>query len=171
MGRIAKRYIDKRSPATFKLNITSMVDMFVMLLVFLLKSFDTSPVQITPSDGLRLPASTSTKEPVEALKVVVSKTGIFVDDRKVVEFTGESIVGEKDLDKADPNFIRTLYTELDKEAQKSKDIAKVNETVEFDGKVIMQADRTIPYSLLKKVMYTSMMAGYADLKMAVLTQE
>ena len=125
MGRISKRYVDKRSPATFKLNITSMVDMFVMLLVFLLKSFDTSPVQINPNEGLRLPASTSTKEPVEALKLVVSKKGIFVEDRKIVEFDQAAAIDPKDLDKNDQNFIRTLYTELDKEAEKSKDIAKL----------------------------------------------
>ena len=74
----------------------------------------------------------------------------------------------KDVDASDTNFIRALYTELDKQATKTRSIAKVNETLEFDGKVLMQADRGVPYSMLRKVMYTSMMAGYADVKIAVL---
>lgn len=165
-----RKYMDKRTPANFKIQITSMVDMFVILLVFLLKSYSTSPVNITPDNNLRIPASTSTKDPVDALKLVVSKAGIFVDDKKVVDLK-DGQVDIKDVDAADTNFIRGLYKALDEEAQKSKSIAKVNETVEFDGKVVMQADRDLPYEILRKVMYTSMMAGYADVKIAVLSNQ
>ena len=164
------KYMDKRAPSTFKIQITSMVDMFVILLVFLLKSYSTSPVTINPSADLTLPASTSTKDPVDALKLVVSKKGIFVDDKKIVDIT-QGNVDIKDVDASDTNFIRALYEALDAQAQKSKNIAKQNETVEFDGKVVMQADRDLSYRLLRKVMYTSMMAGYSDVKIAVMTKD
>ncbi len=169
MGRKGmQKYMNKRLPATFKIQITSMVDMFVILLVFLLKSYSTSPTQISPDKSLALPVSTSTKAPVDALKLVVSKAGIFVDDKKIIDLS-QGAVDVKDVDASDTNFIRALYAELDQQAQKSKSIAKVNETVEFDGKVIMQADRDLPYELLRKVMYTSMMAGYSDVKIAVMS--
>jgi biopolymer transport protein ExbD len=164
-----RKYMEKRSPSTFKIQITSMVDMFVILLVFLLKTYSTSPVQITPSDKLRLPASSSTKDPVDVLKMVVSKDAIFVDDKKIVDLK-QGEVDAKDVDGKDTNFIRALYTELDRQAGKSRQIAKVNETVEFDGKVLMQADRNLPYALLRKVMYTSMLAGYSDVKIAVMSK-
>lgn len=163
-----QKYINKRTPATFKIQITSMVDMFVILLVFLLKSYSTNPTQITPDKNLALPVSTSTKSPSDALKLVVSKAGIFVDDKKIIDLN-QGAVNVNDVDASDTNFIRALYTELDIQAQKSKSIAKVNETVEFDGKVIMQADRDLPYEILRKVMYTSMMAGYSDVKIAVMS--
>lgn len=166
-----KKYMDRRLPSTFKIQITSMVDMFVILLVFLLKSYSTSPVNIPPSDKLTLPVSTSLKDPVDVLKVVVSKDGIFVDEKQVVKFDDKGEVAAGDLDANDTNFIRSLYTELDQQASKSRDIAKVNETLEFDGKVLMQADRGMPYALLRKVMYTSMLAGYSDVKIAVMMQE
>lgn len=165
-----KMFMEKRTPSTFKIQITSMVDMFVILLVFLLKSYSTSPVNITPDKDMKLPASTSTKDPVEALKLVVSKVGIFVDDKKVIDLD-QGKIAVKDVDESDTNFIRSLYTELDQQAQKSKSIAKVNDTLEFDGKVIMQADRDLPYELLRKVMYTSMMAGYSDVKIAVMSNQ
>lgn len=171
MGRKAlSRYLDKRTSASFKLNITSMVDMFVILLVFLLKSFSSSSVQVDPADGLRLPQSVSTKEPIEALKVIVSPTGIFVESVKVAEIKNGQVESVS-TDKNDPQFIKPLFDELDKQAKKTKSIAEVNDTVEFEGKVLMQADKSIPYGLLKKVMYTSMMAGYADLKMAVISMK
>jgi len=164
------KYMDKRSPATFKIQVTSMVDMFVILLVFLLKSYSTSAVQIAPSDKLKLPVSTAMKDPVDVLKLVVSKDGVFVEDKKVVDLK-DGQVAVADVDQSDTQFIRALYTALDEQAKKSRNIASVNETLEFDGKVIMQADRSLPYELLRKVMYTSMMAGYSDVKIAVMTND
>lgn len=163
-------YIERRQPGTFKIQITSMVDMFVILLVFLLKSYTTSPVNISPSEDLTLPASTSTKDPVDVLKLVVSKAGIFVEDKKVLDLK-DGQISAQDVDASDTQFVRALYSELDEHAKKSRTIASVNETIEFDGKVIMQADRTIPYEILRKVMYTSMMAGYSDVKIAVLSKD
>jgi len=167
--RSMKRHMGSRS-SSFKIQITSMVDMFIILLVFLLKSYSTSAVNITPSDQLRLPMSTSSTDPVESVKLLVSKTAIFVEDEKIVDMN-DGKVDITQLDANDPQFIRPLFEQLDKHAQKSKDIAKVNETVEFDGKIIMQVDREMPYEILRKVMYTSMLAGYYDVKFAVVSKD
>jgi biopolymer transport protein ExbD len=164
------KYNDKRTSSTFKIQITSMVDMFVILLVFLLKSYSTSPVNVTASADLTLPASSATKDASDVLKLVVSRAGIFVDSKKVADLQAGKL-SDADVDPQDTQFIRSLYTELDTQAKKSRTIASVNETVEFDGKVMMQAERSLPYDLLRKVMYTAMMAGYADVKIAVLAQE
>jgi biopolymer transport protein ExbD len=161
-----RRFMDSRNQ-TFKIQITSMVDMFVILLVFLLKSFSTSPVQITANKDLTLPASTAVKDPEDVIKLVVSKNGIFVEDRRIIELNGGEILAA-DTDKTDAQFIRKLFEELDLQAKKTRDIAAVNDTVEFDGKILMQADRDLPYAVLQKVMYTSMLAGYADMKLAVM---
>jgi biopolymer transport protein ExbD len=161
-------FVDRRG-GYFKIQITSMVDMFVLLLVFLLKSFSTSPVQINPGKDMTLAASTSHKSlEKEVVKLMVSKTGIFVEDEKVLDLQGGSL-GIGDLDQQDPKFITKLYEALDKIAVKAKEISKVNETMEFDGQIIMQADRSLPYELLQKVMYTASLAGYADLKLAVMS--
>ncbi len=162
-----KKYMDTRGGQAFKIQITSMVDMFVILLVFLLKSFSTSPVQITPNKDLTLPESTVAADPQDVLKLVVSKNGIFVEDKKVVDLQSGELLPE-DSDKTDSQFIRKLFEELDVQAKKTRNIASVNETVEFDGKILMQADRDLPYAMLQKVLYTSMLAGYADMKLAVI---
>lgn len=163
-----KRYMDTRSSA-FKIQITSMVDMFVILLVFLLKSFSTSPVQINPDKNLTLPESTSQTDPQDVVKLIVSKGAIFVEDRKVIDLVSGDLKDE-DKDKSDSQFIKALFEELDAQAKKTRSIAAVNETVEFDGKILMQADRDLPYEILQKVLYTSMLAGYADMKLAVVSK-
>lgn len=164
------RYVNKRVPSTFKIQITSMVDMFVIMLVFLLKSYSTSPVNISPNNELKLPTSTSYSDPVDVVKLIVTQKGIFIEDRKVLEFeNGQLKKGETDA--TDPMFIRALYTELDNQAKVAKGISEKNESVTFDGKILMQADKTLPYNILQKVMYTSMLAGYSDMKLAVLSKD
>ncbi len=167
MGRRGmQKYMDRRTPSSFKIQITSMVDMFVILLVFLLKTYSTSPVNITPKDGLNLPSSTSLVDPVDVVKLIVAADGVFVEEKKIMDLEKGRFPASA-LDKADPSFIRTLYTALDERAKLAKSISQVNDSFEFDGKVLLQADRNLPYDVLQKIMYTSMMAGYADVKLAV----
>ena len=167
MGRRGMgKYMDRRAPSSFKIQITSMVDMFVILLVFLLKTYSTSPVNITPKEGMQMPESTATADPVDVVKLMVSQDGVFVEDKKVMELE-KGRVPASFADANDPSFLKSLYEALDERAKMAQSISKVNDDFEFDGKVLMQADRDLPYELLQKIMYTSMMAGYADVKLAV----
>lgn len=159
-------HMDRRTPSSFKIQITSMVDMFVILLVFLLKSYSTSPVNITPKDGLRLPESSAITDPVDVVKLIVAEDGVFVEDKKVMELV-KGRVPAGAMDANDPSFLKSLYEALDERAKHAQEISKVNDSFEFDGKILMQADRELSYEILQKVMYTSMMAGYADVKLAV----
>jgi biopolymer transport protein ExbD len=162
-------HMNRRVASNFKIQITSMVDMFVILLVFLLKSYTTSPITINASKELTLANSTVLTDPEDVLKLVVSQNGIFVDDKKIMDLK-DGVVQTTELDANDDSYIPTLFKALDDQALKVKDIAKVNEAVEFDGKVLVQADRGLNYDTLQKVMYTSMMAGYSDVKLAVLAK-
>ena len=147
-----------------------MVDMFTIIIVFLLKSFSTSAVNITPQKGLELPQSSSYVNPVEGVKLVVSKSGIYVEDKMVVGLN-EGVLNPSQVEANDDQFIKALFEALDKQAEKSKQIADQNKDYKFEGKVIVQADSQLDYGLLKKVMYTSSMAGYGDMKLATLAFE
>lgn len=160
----------KKLPMSFKIQVTSMVDMFVILLVFLIKSYSTSPVQIAPSADIRLPASESQTNPVDVLKLMVSKSGVFVEGQKVIDLT-DGQINKKDIDGSDPNYIPELFKYLDAEAKKTQDIAKVNSTITFEGKILVQADKDLAYDMLRKVMHTSAVAGYSDVKFAVISNE
>lgn len=165
-GGMSGQLKSRKVPNNFKIQITSMVDMFVILLVFLLKSFSTSPVQVTPTKDLTLPTSTSATEPVDVVKMVVSKIGVFIEEKKILDFDkGQFSAAE--VDPNDDRFLPNLFKALDQQAEQMRSIAQVNKAVEFDGRILLQADRDVPYSILQKVMYTSMMAGYSDVKIAV----
>ena len=170
MANGLKKYANKRLPGTFSIQITSMVDMFVIILVFLLKSYSTSPININPSEDLRLPMSTAQMNPDEILKLTVSQAGVFVEDDRVFEFK-DGLIAQEEVDQEDPMFLRSLFEELDKKAKHTKSIAEINESIQFDGRIMVAADQNIPYDTLRKVLYTSMLAGYADVKLAVASVE
>lgn len=160
----------QKLPMNFKIQITSMVDMFVILLVFLIKSYSTSPVLISPSADIRLPASESQTNPVDVLKLIVSKSGVFVEGQKVIDLA-DGQINKKDIDNSDSNYIPELFKYLDAEARKTLEIAKINSTITFEGKILVQADKDLTYDLLQKVMHTSAVAGYSDVKFAVISNE
>lgn len=152
------------------LQLTAMVDMFTILLVFLLKSYTTSSVQLNPVDDLRVPASTAVIEPGEMLKLVVTKKGIYVDDQKILDLN-DGVLDSAYIDEKDKKFIRPLYEALDAHAKKAEEIQKQNSEMKFTGAYVLQADQSLSYKMLKQVIYTSMLAGYGDLKLGAMGME
>lgn len=165
MARASKRFHSRHSDV--EINLGAMVDMFTLLLTFLLMSFGSSVLEVENSDGMRIPSSIATTEPNELLQVLVSSKGIYVDKKLIVELENSNLKAES-IDANDKNFIRPLFEALDKEAKKSQEISEKNSSLKFKGEIIIQADENSSYALLKNVMYTSMLAGYADIKLGAM---
>lgn len=168
MVRQGRRW--RNRDAQYTLQLTAMVDMFTILLVFLLKSYTTSSVQMATVDNIHVPLSQSSIEPQEALRMHVSLKGVYIDDEKVLDLVEGKFV-KTDVDTKDKKFVKRVYDELEKHAKKSRNIASTNVTHEFKGDMILQADQNLDYSILKKLMYTSMLAGYANIKLGLMGME
>ena len=151
--------------STFTLNITSMTDMFTIMLVFLLQTYSTADVQIVPDSEIRLPASASMLNPTEAIKLSLSKNSLKIDQTKLADVKDADFLPQ-DLEDKDTNFIKPLFEELDKIAKAEQDKPHVKE-----GRILLQADKDLPYATLRKVMYTASMAGYPQLKLITLVGE
>lgn len=156
MGR-ARFKVPVKKNQSFGLNITSMTDMFTILLVFLLQTFASGEVQIDPVDGVRLPQSMTEKNPVDGAKVSVSAKEIKFD-QKVVALIKDNQVDVAALDAHDNQFIKPLFDELKKLNTENEKLAKT-------GKLLLQADEALPYATLRKIMYTASMAGFPNLKL------
>ncbi len=84
----AKKHKREANPET-NLNLTSMMDMFTIILVFLLKSYSSTGKLITIPEGYTLPESVAEKTPVLAVNISVDSEYIILDDAlriKVAEF-------------------------------------------------------------------------------------
>ncbi len=137
---------------SFTLNITSMTDMFTIMLVFLLQSFAAGEVNIEPVAGIRLPQSSTEKNPVDGVKLSISPTELKFD-QKVVALVKNQNIDTASIDANDSNFIKPLFDELQKFNKDNEKLAKTG------------ADQELPYSTLRKVMYTASMAGFPKLKL------
>jgi biopolymer transport protein ExbD len=154
-----KRYtLDIKKNQSFTLNITSMTDMFTILLVFLLQTFASAEVQIDAVKDLRLPSSISDKNPVQGVKLSLTHDKLSLNSTLLAELKSNEFTNDT-IDPNDTNFIKPLYTALEKINIENKDKA------EKPGKILFLADQDIPYSVLRKVMYTASMAGFPNLKL------
>lgn len=167
MSRRRRYEIPTKKNSTFTLNITSMTDMFTIMLVFLLQSYSTADVQIIPDNALRLPTSASMSNPTEAIKISVSKEALKIDQTKLADVKNNDFLAQ-DLEDRDTNFIKPLFQELDRIAKSDAEKDKIHVK---EGRILLQADKDLPYATLRKVMYTASMAGFPQLKLVTMVGE
>ena len=139
---------------TFRPQLTSLVDVMAIILVFLIKTFSTEGNIITPSIDLELPISTSTKQPRPQWSIEIA--------RDMVISEGMVIASTRVFAKSDSLLIPALYTWLEK-----KRVQRADSTPQ----VLLQCDREVPYSIVKKVMYTCSKANFIDFSVLVLREE
>ena len=145
-----------RNKFSVDLNLVSLIDIFTILIFFLLAN--ASEVEVLPSTkAVRLPESTAEKTPKETLVVLVSSQDIVVQGRKV------SSVSE--AMNADSDLIAPLKAELDYHAGRQL----IRREKEPRNKAItIMGDKEISYRLLRKIMVTCARANYSDISFAVI---
>jgi len=155
-----------------ELNIVAMMDMMTIILVFLLKSYQASAINVNMSADLTIPQSTTQLHPQENITVTVSTKEVAVNERRVVEVQGGAIpAAAKEGGRADAFYVGSIYDALKKEVEKQKTIARYNKDAPFTGRVNVVADKTIPYRTLMEVLYTAGQAELGEYKFMVLKSE
>lgn len=159
----------RRGSEDMALQITSMADIFTILLVFLLKSYSAGATNIAPSAGLQLPQAQGQDQMVEALKVEVSQDSVNVEGQPVAK------LDHFQFDKADLKegglLSKSLTTALEKARERQHTIAAANSDVKNDAKIIVISDQKAPYQTIKSVLASAATQGYTDFKLAVFRGE
>lgn len=155
----AKKHRRSR-PKEMSLQITSMIDIFTILLVFLLKSYSAEGQLVQIAKSISLPESTAIEDVQPAVSVGFNGTSLYVDGKLLIEDVEPVIASEEIL-------IEPLYEVLAANAQNLKEVAAVNEAVDFTGEIVLQGDKQVPFRLLKKIIYTAGQAEYVNQSLAV----
>lgn len=160
--RRAKRR-NAKDPEIDFLNITAMLDLMTIILVFVLKSLSTSTASIPQNADLQIPISTMSAEPAEEGVIVrISKTQISVgdDDKPVVEYSDRAQLAQTGLDarykRSGPNdlYIQPLASVLTRYRERDRMIREAKGMSSATSEAIIVADETTPYRLLFEVLYT-----------------
>jgi biopolymer transport protein ExbD len=151
---LRKRFLKrskKASSTEMSLNITSMADIFTILLVFLLKSYSVGALEIQPSRGLQVPVALHSDTAESRLTLEIAEGALQLD--------GESLVTLKNFELPGGTALNPLA-----EALATRRAAL---TENSQGKLLLVADSRAPYATLEEVMRTAASQGFADLKLAV----
>lgn len=148
------------------LNITPMLDMMTILLVFLLKSFASSSSDVNVAN-LVLPHSTTKIAVEEALQLMVTQNEILVDQKLVTNFGPGGAIRPEDLPEG-PNgyLIKPLYDVLEAKADHLKNIENYG-GAQFQGRIAVIADKSTSYRTLFRVLYTAGRAEFGQFKLFV----
>lgn len=184
---IRTRRRKKKLNAAFELQLTSLIDVLVIILVFLLKSYQTSLNSLTTVQGLQMPISSSPDEPRDSLQVIITPEGITFEGLRVVEFFQDSNsagategtykFGDNDLDEGGKRIIALFNTLV--AAREKSELLKAKSPVRdekgnplpFDGILAVTADKRIQYDTLRKIMYTAGAAGFKVFRFIALKKD
>ncbi len=143
------------------LNVTPLVDMFVILVLFLIANFSASGEVLAMSKDVVLPEAANTDELQLAPAVVVSKEQVIVSG---------SVIGRvDDLTREDYLNIPPLEEKLREMKKQFEDLHNAaNDTNSFKGDVNIQADKGVQFRIVKRVMFSCAAAGYGNIAFATM---
>ncbi len=162
---------------TATLSLTAMVDMFTVLVIFLLQNYNaTGEILYIPKEVV-LPQASAVRELKPAHVVTISEKEILLDTQVVATFS--------DVKASEDWMIENLRAELVTAMAKSKTEAEgklqnkirgavesvkgqADEDKEPWSKITVQADKGIDFGTVKKVMYTVTEAGASEINFAVM---
>ena len=143
------------------LNITAMLDIMTIILVFLLKTLGESSNAIPQSDDLRLPTSVAKSDPhQEGVTLTISKSQILVGDQKIIplpgrESTAQTGVGAQHK-RGGPNdlYIVPLGNVLQTARRTDVALRRAKGLDPSTSEAIIIADKGTPYRLFIEVLFT-----------------
>jgi biopolymer transport protein ExbD len=138
------------------LNLTSLMDVFTILVFFLLFHASGSEVLEAPKQ-IKLPDSVVETKPRETVVIMVSPEMVLVQ--------GKAVMNTSKLLGAKMETVAEITERLD---QLERNIIGINTRTVVQGKeVTILADKTIPFQALKKIMSTCTGSGYGKISLAV----
>lgn len=149
-----------RGKRTSALNMVSLMDIFTILVFFLL--VQSSQVEVLPNtDSLELPESIAEQRARETILVMVTTDDILVNGRPVMKTN----IALNSTDALSP-----LREALDQQAQR---ITRDDEAVDPNdrGEVTVMADKNLPFQLIKRIMESCVATNYGKVSFAVLSSE
>jgi biopolymer transport protein ExbD len=150
-----------REPEIDFLNITAMLDLMTIILVFLLKSMSASSASIPQSKDLTLPSSVITTEAAqEGVVVMISKSQILVGDDPILTLPGPEQLAQTGVDSrfkrsgANDMYIVPLANALTHARETDRAIRMAKGQDASSSEAVIVADASTPYRLLIEVLFT-----------------
>lgn len=144
----------RHAESNFELQITALIDTFVILLIFLLKSIATESLELEQSKGITMPAVTGGMSTGKGSRLDISAEGVSWNGQTYLQTQGFDV--KKPVNGADG--WQALNTAM------AATVAQEKTDNAFDGKLLLQADKQTPFPVLQEVLRTAKSHGYKDIR-------
>ncbi len=142
------------------MNLTSLMDVFTILVFFLLVNTGSVQVMESPKNML-LPESLVETKPRETVVIFVSPEEVLVQ--------GRAVANVSDILDAEAEFIEPIAAEL---AVLKENVVGINTMVVAESQeVTILADKSVPFVVVRKIMSTCTGEGYENVSLAVTRKE
>jgi biopolymer transport protein ExbD len=145
--------------------ITPLVDMFVIIVLFLIANFSATGEVMMMTKDIQLPEAINVKEAEMNPVVMVSNENVSISG---------TIVGRVE------DLVKDEYLNIPALEEKLRDMKKQFEDLHamagsgadntFKGDVNIQANKEVEFKIIKRVMFSCATAGYTNINFAVLTK-
>ena len=135
-------------------------------------SYSTDPVNHDVSQGVELPDSKTVLALDEMPAITVSKTELFVNDKKIANIV-DSDIPQAELGESHQGAIRGVYDELKKVAEANKRLGNARGGVDAaaqigkTGVLTMEMDKSHRFKLMKRIMLSAQQAEFVTFKLMV----
>jgi len=147
----------KKATTNTGINLVSLMDVFTILVFFLLVNSASSDV-MEPPKNIKLPDSIVEAKPRETVVIMITPEYILVQ--------GDPVISVAEVLNSNVVIIDEVKQRL--LLQREKVIGISTKVVSQSKEVTVLAHRTVPFHLIKKVMASSTSAGYGKISLAVI---
>lgn len=145
----------RKNSAKSKLSLVSLMDIFTILVFFLM--LNASDVQVLQTnDSVTLPKSFADTPAQETLLVLVTKNQVLLQ--------GNLIANTEALMSQEQDTIDHLVKELNYQTGRRQNLSDEDKS---GFSITIMGDSSIPYKLLKRIMQSCAQAGYTNIALAV----
>lgn len=152
-----------------ELNLMPMLDIFSILITFLLMSYSTDPVSYDVNAGVELPESFSISALDELPSIKVTKTEIIVNDKKVANI----VAGDVPKGDQSQGAVFPVFVELEKLAEATKRALRGRLAEQDKAKLstlTMEMDQQHRFVLMRRIMLAAQQAEFITFKLMVAKQ-
>lgn len=133
------------------------IDFLIVLVVFLLSTMGQDAVTVKQDDNLRLPEGANTVDIDEAPIIAINRQMVLLNGNE--RANTQTLASSAQMEPI-PRLVQDLET-------LERNWSILHPQQQFPGNVIIMADKSTDYRVVKKIMFSAAQAGYANISFAV----
>lgn len=155
------RFVKKKQPPG--LMLTSLLDMFTIILIFLIVSFEAEDYEFKLDSDLSLPESTASSVFKPAINLALTPDALKIDQDQLVKLDRGKFKDQYYSDGEIPELVEILKVKFEEQQDRPGSLDE-----EDEGVVLVQADKGLDYRTIYLVLRSASVAGFDKYRLAIM---